>query len=98
MDPFSPNCAVITGSHNLGYRASYNNDENLVIIRGNRAVAESYATHVLDVYDHYRWRYWIQKSGKKVWNGLQTDDGWEDMYFDPNSDAQKDFKFWSEAF
>lgn len=98
VDPFSSNCAVITGSHNLGYRASYNNDENLVIIRGNRAVAESYATHVLDVYDHYRWRYWIQNSGKKVWSGLQTDDGWEDTYFDPNSDAQKDFKFWSEAF
>jgi phosphatidylserine/phosphatidylglycerophosphate/cardiolipin synthase-like enzyme len=97
VDPFSPNCAVITGSHNLRYRASYNNDENLVIIRGNRAVAESYAAHVLDVYDHYRWRYWIQNSGKKVWTGLQTDDSWEDTYFDPTSDAQKDFKFWSDA-
>jgi hypothetical protein len=68
-----------------------------VIIQGNRAVAESYAAHVLDVYDHYRWRYWIQTSGKKVWTGLQTDDSWEDTYFDPNSDTQKDFKFWSDA-
>lgn len=97
VDPFSPNCAVITGSHNLGYKASYANDENLVIIRGNSAVAESYATHVLDVYDHYRWRYWMQNSGNKVWTGLKKDDSWEDTYFDPNSDAQKDFKFWFEA-
>ncbi len=97
VDPFSPNSAVITGSHNLGYRASYNNDENLVIVRGNRAVAESYATHVLDVYEHYRWRYTIQKSGKRAWTGLLPDDSWEETYFDPSSEVQKDFKFWSEA-
>ena len=28
IDPFSVDCVVVTGSHNLGYRASYCNDEN----------------------------------------------------------------------
>ena len=37
VDPFSPDCAVVTGSHNLGHKASFNNDENLVIVRGQRA-------------------------------------------------------------
>jgi phosphatidylserine/phosphatidylglycerophosphate/cardiolipin synthase-like enzyme len=54
IDPLDPvNCTVITGSHNMGYKASYQNDENLLIIRGNQALALSYAVHVLDVYDHY---------------------------------------------
>jgi phosphatidylserine/phosphatidylglycerophosphate/cardiolipin synthase-like enzyme len=56
IDPLSDDCVVITGSHNLGYKASYSNDENLLIIRGNRALAQAYAVHVLDVYDHYRFR------------------------------------------
>ena len=33
IDPFSDNCVVVTGSHNLGYKASYDNDENMAIIR-----------------------------------------------------------------
>ena len=57
VDPLDEqNCAVITGSHNLGYKASYANDENLLIIRGNRELAVAYALHVLDVYDHYVFR------------------------------------------
>jgi phosphatidylserine/phosphatidylglycerophosphate/cardiolipin synthase-like enzyme len=56
IDPMSDDCVVITGSHNLGYRASYNNDENLLIVRGHKALAQAYAVHVLDIYDHYRFR------------------------------------------
>lgn len=40
IDPMAKEgCAVITGSHNLGYKASYDNDENLLIIRGNQPLA-----------------------------------------------------------
>ena len=54
IDPLDPTgCTVVTGSHNLGFKASYQNDENLLIIRGNQSLAISYAVHVLDVYDHY---------------------------------------------
>jgi phosphatidylserine/phosphatidylglycerophosphate/cardiolipin synthase-like enzyme len=54
IDPMDPvKCAVVTGSHNLGFKACYQNDENLLILRGNRSLAISYAVHVLDVYDHY---------------------------------------------
>jgi phosphatidylserine/phosphatidylglycerophosphate/cardiolipin synthase-like enzyme len=54
IDPLDPEaCTVITGSHNMGYKASYQNDENLLVIRGNQPLALAYAIHVLDVYDHY---------------------------------------------
>jgi phosphatidylserine/phosphatidylglycerophosphate/cardiolipin synthase-like enzyme len=49
IDPLDrEKCTVITGSHNLGHKASYDNDENLLIIRGNRSLAVSYAVHVIE--------------------------------------------------
>jgi len=54
IDPLSPDCVVLTGSHDLGYRASYTNDENLLFIRGHQSVAEAYAVHVMDVHSACR--------------------------------------------
>jgi phosphatidylserine/phosphatidylglycerophosphate/cardiolipin synthase-like enzyme len=83
LDPFSESCVVITGSHNLGWRASSTNDENMTIIKGHRGLAEAYATHVLDVYDHYRWRFLITKKGiKGAFQSLDATDAWQNKYFD----------------
>jgi hypothetical protein len=90
-------CVVITGSHNQGYKASYCNDENLLIIRGNQPLALSYTTHVMDIYDHYRWRYWIQQKGKSAWTGLQTTPAWQDKYFQPANMAYQELQFWMSA-
>ena len=38
IDPMSDNATVITGSHNLGYKASYENDENMVIVEGDKSL------------------------------------------------------------
>ena len=84
IDPLSDNCHVAFGSHNMGFKASYSNDENLVIVSGHRALAEAYAVHILDVYDHYRFRAIEteqRNKGKKGWSGfLDTDDSWQDGY------------------
>jgi hypothetical protein len=91
IDPLSADCAVILGSHNLGFKASYSNDENLVIVTGHRALAVAYAVHVLDVYDHYRFRAIEnerKKKGKKGWSGfLEVDDHWQDHYVDGTKGA-----------
>jgi hypothetical protein len=98
IDPFSDNCGVVAGSHNLGYEASYNNDENLVIIRGHRAIAEAYAAHCLDVYDHYAWRYWLENEKDKAWHFLAANDSWQDAYFDPNNQVKSaELGFWLGA-
>jgi phosphatidylserine/phosphatidylglycerophosphate/cardiolipin synthase-like enzyme len=80
IDPLSANCVVATGSHNLGFKASYENDENLLIIKGNQSLAQAYAVHALDVYDHYRFRAWQAKSeaeGKPFFEGnIQVKDDW----------------------
>jgi len=66
IDPLDKkNCAVITGSHNLGYKASYCNDENLLIITGNRDLSISYAVHVIDLYEHYLMRARLEENIRK---------------------------------
>ena len=97
IDPMSDDCVVITGSHNLGYRASYNNDENLLIVRGHKALAQAYAVHVLDIYDHYRFRYIIQKQGTQAFSGLEPDDKWQDKYFNSSNPASHDADVWFDA-
>ncbi|MGY4478724.1 phospholipase D-like domain-containing protein [Bradyrhizobium sp. USDA 3364] len=98
VDPFADDCVVITGSHNLGYKASYNNDENMAIIRGHRAVAEAYAAHCLDVYDHYAWRYWLQTSPNTAWHFLATDDSWQNGYFSADNQVKSaELSFWLAA-
>ena len=79
----------------FGYKASYNNDENLNIIRNHRAVAEAYAAHCLDVYDHYAWRYWLETNNDKAWHFLAADDSWQDAYFSPDNQVKSaELKFW----
>jgi hypothetical protein len=91
IDPRSPNCHVILGSHNLGFKASYSNDENLVIVSGDRDLAEAYAVHILDVYDHYRFRAIEnerKRKGKKQRSGfLETDGSWQEGYVERRKGA-----------
>jgi phosphatidylserine/phosphatidylglycerophosphate/cardiolipin synthase-like enzyme len=84
IDPRSEDCTVILGSHNLGFKASYSNDENMLIVTGDQELAAAYAVHILDVYDHYRFRAVTaerSRTGKDQWSGfLETADTWQDGY------------------
>ncbi len=97
IDPFTDGCVVITGSHNHGYQASYNNDENLAIIKGHRPLAEAYAANALDIYDHYAWRWWLAKDAN-AWTSLKPDDSWQNSYFDAsNRPTSAELSFWLAA-
>ncbi|MCA0012998.1 phospholipase D-like domain-containing protein [Mesorhizobium sp. B292B1B] len=82
IDPMEDNATVVTGSHNLGYKASYENDENMVIVEGDKTFAAAYAVHMLDVFDHYKFRAWRRTIGKGPSDddGLSTDDKWLKPY------------------
>ena len=91
IDPRLPSCSVILGSHNLGYKASYSNDENMVIVQGDQGLAAAYAVHILDVYDHYRFRAVeseLKQEKKKGWSGfLETDNRWLKPYVEGRKGA-----------
>lgn len=98
IDPFTPECVVVTGSHNLGFKASYQNDENLVIVRGHRRLAEAYATHVLDVTNHFNWRTKLTKLNQQnkldeAWGDLDNTDKWQDKYFGADLLSSRDAFF-----
>jgi phosphatidylserine/phosphatidylglycerophosphate/cardiolipin synthase-like enzyme len=100
IDPFADDCVVVTGSHNLGHKASFDNDENLVIIEGNKKLAVAYATHVLDVYDHFASRYRFKQGGGKNLDPFlkSKPDEWLDKYFDTNGNIKvAQLKFWMQA-
>jgi len=97
IDPFSDDCTVVTGSHNLGYSASYANDENFLVIRGNRSLAAAYAVHVMDIYDHYRWRFALQQRSHAAWSGLSRTDNWQDAYLARASAKGHELAFWMLA-
>jgi hypothetical protein len=88
IDPFSENCAVITGSHNFSDSASAKNDENLVIVRGNRKLAQAYAVHINGVYDHYSWRAFLASGGDadQIYKPL---DAWQ-----PGGSRAQELAFW----
>jgi hypothetical protein len=88
IDPFSENCAVITGSHNFSDSASQKNDENLVIIRGNAKLAQAYALHINGVYDHYSWRAFLASGGNpdQIYKPL---DAWK-----PGGSRAQELDFW----
>jgi phosphatidylserine/phosphatidylglycerophosphate/cardiolipin synthase-like enzyme len=80
VDPLSENGAVVFGSHNAGFKASYGNDENLLIVQNNPGLVRAYALHVLDIFEHYRFRA-VQADReaqhKAKWDGfLSTNGNW----------------------
>ncbi|SEB91949.1 phospholipase D-like domain-containing protein [Paenibacillus sp. GP183] len=79
IDPLSSHPVVITGSHNMGSKASAQNDENLVIIENDRDLAISYAVNIKSLYDHYRWRF-RRGMGDTHWDGLSVTDIWQDGF------------------
>ena len=81
VDPFGAHPMLLTGSHNLGPKASATNDENLLIIRDAPGLAAAYAANIMAIYNQYRWRFRRQVQPKnKRWKGLVDADTWQHGY------------------
>jgi phosphatidylserine/phosphatidylglycerophosphate/cardiolipin synthase-like enzyme len=102
IDPFGAHPVLMTGSHNMGPKASGVNDENLVIIEGDRILADQYATKIMEIYNQYRWRASQHKSSEGPrWSGLADNDKWQigAPGADTNTQAydrrrQRELSFW----
>jgi phosphatidylserine/phosphatidylglycerophosphate/cardiolipin synthase-like enzyme len=104
IDPYGDKPVVMTGSHNMGPKASGVNDENLIIIEGDGDLASQYAGKIMEIYNQYRWRQSVQlQHGKPAWDGLQDDDKWQigapgsDVSYDTRRVHELDFWFGKPA-
>jgi hypothetical protein len=94
IDPFGEHPVVMTGSHNLGPKASEKNDDNLVIIEGNAALAQAYAVNIIAIYQEYRFRHYVAKNAASpnAWHGLEDNDTWQQGHL--TGDAEGELQFW----
>jgi phosphatidylserine/phosphatidylglycerophosphate/cardiolipin synthase-like enzyme len=93
-DPFGDDPVVVTGSANFSNASTNENDENMLIIRGDRRVADIYFTEFNRLFNHYYFRS-VREATKDITpeegreRDLQTlflaeNDGWLTKY-KPNS-------------
>ncbi|HLN08281.1 MAG TPA: phospholipase D-like domain-containing protein, partial [Xanthobacteraceae bacterium] len=94
LDPFGANPVVMTGSHNLGYKASSKNDDNLVIVEGNAPLAAAFAANIIAIYQTYRWNAYVEahRQDPQVWSGLVDSDAWQTGYL--SGDDLAEIQFW----
>jgi phosphatidylserine/phosphatidylglycerophosphate/cardiolipin synthase-like enzyme len=95
IDPFGEYPVLMTGSHNLGLKASQKNDDNLVILEGPHAgpLAAAYAVNIIGTYQTYRWNHYVSDAqGKSVWHGLEDNDKWQTGHL--SGPSLEELKFW----
>jgi phosphatidylserine/phosphatidylglycerophosphate/cardiolipin synthase-like enzyme len=96
IDPIGEHPVVITGSHNLGPKASAKNDDNMIIIENDCRLAQEYSVNIMTIYNQYRWR-WRRsqfKASAKL-RGLDRDDSWQKGYF--QGEKAREINFWLGA-
>jgi phosphatidylserine/phosphatidylglycerophosphate/cardiolipin synthase-like enzyme len=67
VDPLSDDPLVVSGSANFSDPSCNENDENMLVIRGNQRVADIYLGEFMRLYHHYAFREWasIARQQKK---------------------------------
>ncbi|NND00770.1 MAG: hypothetical protein HKN85_11370, partial [Gammaproteobacteria bacterium] len=62
VDPYGDNPKVLIGSANFSNASCKDNDENAMLIVGNKRLAAVLATEFMRMYEHYRARYYISEN------------------------------------
>ncbi len=102
VDPYGEAPKVLIGSANFSKPSCMDNDENAMLITGNRRLAAVIATEFMRMYDHYKSRFYIDKTVQEnkerkkqglpprdIPRTLTTDSSWSDTAFDPEADSHK---------
>jgi len=60
VDPLGNDPIVVSGSANFSNASCTENDENMLVIRGNKRVADIYFCEFMRLYAHYAFRDWLK--------------------------------------
>jgi len=81
VDPLSDDPIVVAGSANFSDASTRRNDENMVITRGNKRVADIYLGEFMRLYSHHAFRESLQwRKPDDPPKPLRTDDWWLDYF------------------
>jgi phosphatidylserine/phosphatidylglycerophosphate/cardiolipin synthase-like enzyme len=83
VNPLSDDPIVITGSANFSAPSTTENDENMLVIRGNTRVADIYLGEYMRLWNHYAFREWAetQQDPDQGFKHLDPSDAWTASYF-----------------
>jgi phosphatidylserine/phosphatidylglycerophosphate/cardiolipin synthase-like enzyme len=92
VDPLGANPLVVSGSANFSEASTTNNDENMLIIRGNPRVADVYLGEFMRLYRHFAFRDWLTQhpDADEVQVGhLDETDQWWKRYFGDSFESRQ---------
>jgi phosphatidylserine/phosphatidylglycerophosphate/cardiolipin synthase-like enzyme len=85
VDPLGPDPIVISGSANFSDASTTDNDENMLIIRGDTRIADIYLGEFMRLWRHHRFRFIVKKINEET----GAEEGHN--YLDPTSKWTKNF-------
>jgi phosphatidylserine/phosphatidylglycerophosphate/cardiolipin synthase-like enzyme len=95
VDPLSNEPIIISGSANFSKASTDTNDENMLVIKGNKRVADIYFSEYIRLFSHYSFREAVKRAMEKKKLGktqewkpqfLETKDNWMNDYFNKDND------------
>ncbi|HEX5170795.1 MAG TPA: phospholipase D-like domain-containing protein [Cyclobacteriaceae bacterium] len=93
VDPLSDDPIVVAGSANFSDASTVQNDENMIIVRGNKRVADIYLGEFMRLFSHHSFRESLQwrKPGEQPKPLVADDTWWQDSFGDTPRSARRQF-------
>ncbi len=98
VDPLGDDPLVVSGSANFSDPSCNENVENMLVIRGNRRVADIYLGEFMRLYRHYAFREWAatqRKKKKEPLGYLDENNTWWRQFFG-NTDKSRQREYFSK--
>jgi len=94
LDPLGDDPLVITGSANFSQASTTENDENMLVIRGNTRVADIYFGEFMRLFDHIYARYLSKRAQsrdprERAKDFLKLNDSWVKPHFTDGPKARR---------
>ena len=102
VDPLGADPIVVTGSANFSNASQRTNDENMLVIRGNKRVADIYFGEFSRVFDHLYSRYIVAKMKKEGTSDAragflrEATAKWLPQHFKPGRKQERRLRFMTE--
>ncbi|MBN8856123.1 MAG: hypothetical protein BGO55_16335 [Sphingobacteriales bacterium 50-39] len=93
LDPLGDDPIVIAGSANFSDASTKDNDENMVIVRGNKRIADIYLGEFMRLFSHYSFRESLtwRKPNDPPKPLITTDDWWKDHFGNTPRSARRKY-------
>ena len=91
IDPLSNDPIIIGGSANFSNASTKKNDENMLVIRGNKRVADIYIGEFMRLYSHHAFREFANRRGGSFpkLGHLRTNDWWKEYFGTKNRSRRR---------